>query len=139
MFLTLQYIIRTRQHGWSLLWNTAGRNWDLNQICSAILNTGMYRDNRNPSTPTAMKIIRTGSIRVLNQPIIFLRDSWFCILMRTKLEDRCLILPEPPVLRTLERKKEPSKKLYATASLTWLISLRSISGILIFSRSFPKM
>ena len=57
MFLTFLYIIRTRQHGWRALWNTVGRNWDLNQNCSAILNIGMYNDNRTPSTPPAMKII----------------------------------------------------------------------------------
>ena len=60
----------------------------MNQNCSAILNKGMYIDNRNPSMPTAMKINRTGSISVLTQPIIFFRDSWFCIPMRAKLEDR---------------------------------------------------
>lgn len=59
----------------------------MNQNCSDILNIGMYRDNRNPSTPTKMKIIRTGSISVLTQSIIFFRDSWLCILMRAKLED----------------------------------------------------
>ena len=58
MFLTFQYIIRTRQHGWRALWNTAVKNSDLNQNCSAILNKGMYIDNRNPSTPTAVKIIK---------------------------------------------------------------------------------
>ena len=71
MFRTFLYIIRTRQHGWRALWNTAGRNWDLNQNCSAILNIGMYSDNINPSTSIAIKIINTDSISVLTKPIIF--------------------------------------------------------------------
>ena len=33
-----------------------------------------------------MKINRTGSISVLTQPIIFFKDSWFCIPMRVKLD-----------------------------------------------------
>ena len=54
--------------------------------CSVILNIGMYSDNRNSSTPNAMKIIKIGSISVMIQFIIFLGISWFCILMPVKLE-----------------------------------------------------